>query len=540
MTEYSMIPLLSAIIYIVLIAVVIVYRPLQKQHYFFLIYLVAALTWAIANSLLLSQFYMEQKLLLFRLTISASVWWAVQLYYFSRIFLKLNGGFGVKVGYTSLVCLIVFALLGYAPPDIIIDNGSFAGPVYGWWFYIYLFSLLFLAATIIYVLVQRFRATSNPVDRNKISYLTLAIGFWVLFGFIGITPLAQGGKFPITHIGGFLSAFVLAYAILKHELVSISAILRRSLGWALLFMVGVSIYVVILYALTLVFNHQLTTQALILATVSSILVSIFIYWLRPFFLTMVGYFFFRDTYTYRQMILSFDRDIGNIISLDELADKMLDLVLGALRVLKISLILRNPSNNDYITRYVYPTTKKLDEELKFDSDNPIIDWLEKETYPLNLTQIDNISQFEGLWQTEREVLVNSGIELLFPIKYRNELIGMLALGKKRGNTSYSHEDIELLLSMAGKAGIIIENARMFETLIQQQHQVQHLLTEAIQAQENERQRISADLHDSVAQWLAGASYQTQTVEALLPDTNGSNIRNQLNLVEETIDKSLTE
>ena len=66
------------------------------------------------------------------------------------------------------------------------------------------------------------------------------------------------------------------------------------------------------------------------------------------------------------------------------------------------------------------------------------------------------------------------------------------------------------------------------------------MTEAIQAQENERQRISADLHDSVAQWLAGASYQTQTVEALLPDTNGNNIRGQLNLVEETIDKSLTE
>jgi signal transduction histidine kinase len=137
-------------------------------------------------------------------------------------------------------------------------------------------------------------------------------------------------------------------------------------------------------------------------------------------------------------------------------------------------------------------------------------------------------------------LASSDIELLFPIKSRGELIGILALGDKKNGKTYSQEDIEMITSMAGKAGIIVENARMFTVLKQQQHQVQHLLNEAIQAQENERQRISADLHDSVAQWLAGASYQTQTVEALLPDTNGNNIRSQLNLVEETIDKSLTE
>jgi signal transduction histidine kinase len=233
--------------------------------------------------------------------------------------------------------------------------------------------------------------------------------------------------------------------------------------------------------------------------------------------------------------------MGNIISLDELADRMLPAITSALNISQAKLLFQHIGSGDFTTEYSYPQKKtNTSDEQIFVHDNPIITWLRKETNPLNLRYIENISQFDGLWQPERDSLATSNIELLCSIKSRGDLIGILALGVKKGNKAYTQEDIEMIASVAGKAGIIIENARMFETLRQQQQQVQHLLTEAIQAQENERQRISADLHDSVAQWLAGASYQTQTVEALLQDTNGNNIRDQLNLVEETIDKSLTE
>ena len=233
--------------------------------------------------------------------------------------------------------------------------------------------------------------------------------------------------------------------------------------------------------------------------------------------------------------------MSNIISLDELAEKMLPAIANSLNISQVNLLFQNMGTSDFSTHYSYPkkTSNSTDEHL-FAHDNPIIVWLQKETNPLNLKHVENISQFSGLWQAERDWLSSSNIELLCPIKSRGELIGILSLEGKKNSRTYSQEDVEMITSMAGKAGIIIENARMFETLKQQQQQVQHLLTESIQAQENERQRISADLHDSVAQWLAGASYQTQTVEALIPDTNGSSIRDQLNLVEETIDKSLME
>jgi two-component system sensor histidine kinase DegS len=96
------------------------------------------------------------------------------------------------------------------------------------------------------------------------------------------------------------------------------------------------------------------------------------------------------------------------------------------------------------------------------------------------------------------------------------------------------------MSLANQAGIIIENARMLDSLQKQQLQVERLLTEAIHAQEEERQRISVDLHDGVAQWLAGASYRAQAVGVLLSGNDSEEARSELATMENTIDKSLKE
>ncbi len=541
MSIHSLIPLLVAVIYISLFAVVMINRPWQQQHKLFMLYLLAAIIWEVSESLLLSSYFVEFKLLLFRLVICSSLWWGIQLYLFARAFLQLRMGFGLWFGYASLLLLSILAILGYAPQSILVENGVFDSPVYGWWFVVYVVPMIVLVLLGGYALLRRFRVIRNPEERNKMSYLIAAIGILVVLGFIGITPVALTGGIPFSHIGALISACILTYAILKHGLVSINAVLRRSLGWGILFAVGIGTYALIFFLLHLVLDFELPFGTLALSTISAVAVALLVYWLRPTFFTMVDQFFYRGTYSYRRMLLSFDREMGNIISLDELADKMLSTIAGALRVSRVKLLFQNVGSGDFTTQYVYPKVKiQTGNELRFVPDNPVISWLEREYSPLNLAQINSIARFDGLWQTERDILANSGLELLCPIKSRGELIGILALGRKQSDTRYSQEDIEMIISMAGKAGIIIENARMFDTLRQHQYQVQQLLTEAIHAQESERQRISIDLHDSVAQWLAGASYQAQTVEALLSRNDNKAVREKLSTVEDTIEKSLKE
>ena len=541
MAIHYLIPLIATLVYVSLFLVVIINRPWQKQHKLFVLYLAAATLWGFSNFLLFSNFLIEYKLLLFRLVIVSSMWWAVQLYHFARSFLHLSGGFGVWFGYASLALLTTLAILGYAPPNIILEGGTFIAPSYGWWFILYVAPLVILAGLGVHSLVKRLRILTDPRERNKISYLIVAVGLLVIFGFVGITPLSLAGGLPWSHIGGLLSACILAYAIMKHELVSINSVLRRGLGWASLFVIGAGAYLLVFFLIHLLFGFELDAVTLTLATLSAAAVSLLVYRLRPIFLGIVNQLFYRGTYSYRQALRSFNSKMGNIINLNELADEMLPTIVKALRIPQAKLLFEDISSGDFTTQFTYPKVKdKSSDEPRFNLDNPIVAWLEKATGPLDLKQIDSIPQFKGLWQTERENLVASDLELLCPIKSRGKLIGILALGRKRSKALYSQEDIELVMSLANQAGIMIENARMFDSLKKQQLQVQQLLAQVVRAQEEERERISVDLHDGVAQWLAAASYRVQTVNALLSGNDNNEAQDELATMESTIDKSLKE
>ena len=533
-----LIPLVAAIIYVSLFLVIIVNRPWQKQHKLLIWYLVAAMLWSFSTFLLRSDYLMEYKLPLFRVVLFVSIWWVVQLYYFAMSFLKQPSGWGLWFGYASLVVFGTLAAIGYVPSGVTFSDGR-VSPDYGWWFILYFAPIATLAYLSVSSLHQRLKTLVEPKERNKVAYLIFAIGLLLIFGFSGVTPLAD--KFPLSHLGGLLSAGILTYAVMKHDLVSINSVLRRGLGWASLSVLGIGTYTLVLYLLHLLLKFELKPITLVMSTLVSVAASIFVYRMRHAFLEMVDQLFYRGTYPYRQALLSFNSKMGNIINLTELANEILPTISKALRTPQAKLLFEDTSTGDFTTRFTYPKVKgKSSNEPRFNFDNPIIAWLEKEASPLDLKQIDTIPQFKGLWQTEREKLVASDLELLCPIKSRGKLIGILALGRKQSDTLYSHEDIELVMSLASEAGIIIENARMFDSLKTQQLQVEQLLTQAVLAQEEERERISIDLHDSVAQWLVAASYRAQACSQFLSGDGNDKARGELADMESTLNKSVKE
>ncbi len=536
---HSVIPLAATIVYFCLLIVIVINRRWQRQHKLLAWYLVAASFWTMSSFFLFhSDLFIEYKLLLFRIVVFTSIWWAVQLYYFARSFLRLPGGWAIWFGYASLVVFGAIAAMGYAPPGITSIDGLVT-PIYGWWYSLYIVPLLTLAGMGVYSFWRRLRIVTDPRERNKIAYLIVAVVLVAVFGFISITPLARG--YPVAHVGALFSACILTYAVIKHELISINSVLRRGLGWASLVVIGVGAYLLVFYLLHLLVGFELKPITLTLATLSAAAVALLVYRLRPIFLGIVNQLFYRGTYSYRQALRSFDSKMGNIINLNELADEMLPTIVKALRTPQVKLLFEDTSSGDFTTQFTYPKVKdKSSDELRFNLDNPIVAWLEKATSLLDLKQIDSIPQFKGLWQTERENLVTSDLELLCPIKSRGKLIGILALGRKRSRSLYSQEDIELVMSLANQAGIMIENARMFDSLKKQQLQVQQLLAQIVRAQEEERERISVDLHDGVAQWLAAASYRVQTVNTLLSGNDNNEARVELATMESTIDKSLKE
>jgi sigma-B regulation protein RsbU (phosphoserine phosphatase) len=69
---------------------------------------------------------------------------------------------------------------------------------------------------------------------------------------------------------------------------------------------------------------------------------------------------------------------------------------------------------------------------------------------------------------EHEVLKTIKSTILVQIKQRNELVGILSFGPRRGGFQYSVADREVLMSIAGQLALIIDNARLTERMVLQE------------------------------------------------------------------------
>jgi signal transduction histidine kinase len=136
----------------------------------------------------------------------------------------------------------------------------------------------------------------------------------------------------------------------------------------------------------------------------------------------------------------------------------------------------------------------------------------------------------------------SGIisSLCVPLSLKGKTIGVINCSKVATRVGFTESDLELLSILAGQATIAIENARLFDNIRRQQNKLESSLKKAVTAQEDERGRISSELHDGLAQWLVSASYCMQLVEAQIGMLKYDEARNELGRATEIINQSVKE
>ena len=123
-----------------------------------------------------------------------------------------------------------------------------------------------------------------------------------------------------------------------------------------------------------------------------------------------------------------------------------------------------------------------------------------------------IKQFPSL-----EPAVRAGLrsQLALPLRSQGEVIGVLFLQSKIGN-AYSDRHLDLADSIATQISGAVANARLLEQLEASNSRLVHLNQEVVAAQENERMRISRELHDEAGQALIALKISLQLIEAGLP------------------------
>ena len=461
MNPWAVIPLVSCVAYTALLILVLL-QARRRVNKIFSVFLLAAAAWSFSSFMLTYNIYASTQTLVFwnGLLFAVAAWTMVAYYHFVRSYNSKPAGIWVFIGYAFVLTTLVFALRGNIVKDVYIIDGYLYHDV-GNWIVITSVILLPIFLSTMWMLLQRYRRSADPIDRNRTMYLMIGLGIMAIFSGVNVSvPLLA--LLPTDHIGVLFNALIISYAILRFQLLNIRLVARRGLTYFILTGVLVGIIAGIVIYGTEFFSKQPEYTIILIGTLIALLL---LFITRPL-VSLVGRgvdrLFYRRTYDYRQALLGFGSKMGHILNLDELAKEMLPTMTKALSIAQTSLLFQDSDSGDFGVRFAYPKAKdKPDNDLSFNADSPAIAWLDKTGRPLDPEQIDNLPEFKGLWQEEKEQLTKSGLGFLYPLKSRDKLIGILALGKKESGGSYSHEDIELVASIANQAGIIIENAHLF-------------------------------------------------------------------------------
>jgi len=127
------------------------------------------------------------------------------------------------------------------------------------------------------------------------------------------------------------------------------------------------------------------------------------------------------------------------------------------------------------------------------------------------------------------------VSLNLPLLVRGRLIGVLEAYGPEGLMERQYE--ETLISLANQGASALENARLYAELAERENRLQDLIRKLITAQEEERRKVSYEVHDGLAQTAAGAHQLLQAFARQHPPTTDKgrkDLARALQLVQQTV------
>ncbi len=292
----------------------------------------------------------------------------------------------------------------------------------------------------------------------------------------------------ITLLWGFLFPVAVGYGIVRKQLFDVRWMAKSSAayGIATLAITGVFAFL-ITFADTLVSRLNVNLRWF---QVSFLFVAILLFNpLRNRMQALVDGFFDRDRAAYRVAVREISEAMVSMLSLSEISDRILVALTDTMGVQRAMVLLVDDDGER-----LRPVSSRGDWDsaaltTEIPSDHPIWKnmWMRRE----ELTRVDFADEVDiEVREACRDVFDTLEVELLVPILYGVDLLGVIAVGRKLSGDRLVGDDRQLLRTLANQSSVAIENAKAFDEIAK--------LNETLEARVEER---TAELHQTQAQLL---------------------------------------
>jgi len=211
--------------------------------------------------------------------------------------------------------------------------------------------------------------------------------------------------------------------------------------------------------------------------------------LRDRLQSLVDRVFDRDRSGYRDAVREISEAMVSMLSLDEVVDRLLEAVTESMGTERAMVLLLEDA-----TQRLRPSAWRGEFEadalrLELAIDHPVGKHLWMRRQELTRLDFDDAGDPEAR-DSCRDVFDVLEVELLVPILFGVDLLGVIAVGRKLSGEGLGADDRQLLRTLANQSAIAIENAKAFDEIAK--------LNETLEARVDERTR---ELRDTQAQLM---------------------------------------
>jgi serine phosphatase RsbU (regulator of sigma subunit) len=342
-------------------------------------------------------------------------------------------------------------------------------------------------------LAANYRAADTQNKRRiRVVAAGCSLGILSLFLIIGGGMLGFNKTHPkIFDLLGYVIVITLplipisfAYAIIRHQVIPISLIIRRGVRYVLvsrgsILIEGIVATLAVTAVLTYLFSRFKPPGIVIGLVSAAVAIAVWrieVHLHEKYLAPIIDRKFFRQSYDSHQIIADLADSLRSTTNLSQLTGQVATKIQSALQAESVAVLLRDEATGDYLgdssCEYNVGDGRAVlsGRQFRLPQYAGVVAQLNEERQPIEV-------ELNGSQTIESDALRRMKSAMLLPLAGKDGMPGIISLGPRLGDVPYSREDKRLLMSVAGPTTFAIENARLVERMIEEARSRQELEAE---------------------------------------------------------------
>ena len=317
------------------------------------------------------------------------------------------------------------------------------------------------------ILLLSYRRTRKLVARKQMKWLVWGTGAGVMpFFLFYALPFALGREPRLAmELAGYIPLALiplsLAYAVVKHRLMDVELIFRRTLVYTLATAAIVGICLLAVGLLEVLQAGDREPGGALIAVLCTVVVVLFFTPVKARIQEAIDKLAFRERYNSRRALLRLSQDLNADLDLSRIADRLLEGVGAALGVGAVAVFL--PDEDAAFTIFRSLGCEPGAETVRLPARGALVlalchgEPVNAEAAPESFPEAEPLS-----------------FAYYFPCRVKGEVIAILGVGRKEGIDPLNSEEVDLVQALAGQAATAIMNGRLYRSLRDKADELQSL------------------------------------------------------------------